>query len=62
MEKITQTAGRDMLGDFAPLFAHVNDDVLFGEVRNESVPEASAKESLTSVAKIAQPKLNASLL
>ena len=30
-EKIVQTAGRDQLGDFAPDFAHFNDDVLFGE-------------------------------
>ncbi len=28
---IKQTAGRDSLGDFAPEFAHFNDDVLFGE-------------------------------
>lgn len=27
-----QTAGRRSLGDFAPEFAHLNDDVLFGEV------------------------------
>lgn len=27
-----QTAGHDRLGDFAPEFAHYNDDVLFGEV------------------------------
>ena len=27
-----QTAGRDNLGDFAPEFAELNDDVLFGEV------------------------------
>ena len=27
-----QTAGRDRLGDFAPDFAHYNDDILFGEV------------------------------
>ncbi len=27
-----QTAGRDSLGDFAPEFARLNDDVLFGEV------------------------------
>lgn len=26
-----QTAGRDSLGEFAPFFAHLNDDVLFGE-------------------------------
>ncbi|MCD7787134.1 MAG: carboxymuconolactone decarboxylase family protein [Oscillospiraceae bacterium] len=31
MEKIVQTAGRNTLGDFAPEFAHFNDDVLFGE-------------------------------
>lgn len=29
---IKQTAGRDALGDFAPKFAELNDDVLFGEV------------------------------
>ena len=27
-----QTAGRDNLGEFAPKFAELNDDVLFGEV------------------------------
>lgn len=31
-QKIVQTAGRDQLGEFAPEFAHVNDDILFGEV------------------------------
>lgn len=30
MEKVT--AGRDQLGAFAPKFAQLNDDVLFGEV------------------------------
>ncbi len=30
--KIVQTAGRDALGEFAPEFAHLNDDILFGEV------------------------------
>lgn len=29
---VKQTAGRDSLGDFAPKFAKLNDDVLFGEV------------------------------
>ena len=32
MEK--QTAGREQLGEFAPKFAELNDDVLFGEVMN----------------------------
>lgn len=31
-QKIIQTAGRQQLGDFAPEFAHLNDDILFGEV------------------------------
>ena len=31
-EKIVQTAGRTQLGEFAPEFAHLNDDILFGEV------------------------------
>ena len=30
--KVKQTAGRDSLGTFAPKFAEINDDVLFGEV------------------------------
>lgn len=30
--KINQTAGRKALGDFAPQFAAINDDILFGEV------------------------------
>ena len=31
MGKIVQTAGRTALGEYAPQFAHFNDDVLFGE-------------------------------
>ena len=31
-EKIVWTAGRTQLGEFAPKFAELNDDVLFGEV------------------------------
>ena len=44
-EKITQTAGRDQLGDFAPMFAHLNDDVLFGEVWNESAIDVKTSAS-----------------
>ena len=33
-EKITQNAGRTQLGEFAPKFGELNDDVLFGEVWN----------------------------
>lgn len=31
-QKVIQTAGRDALGEFAPEFARLNDEVLFGEV------------------------------
>ena len=31
-QKIKQTAGREQLGEFAPKFAELNDDILFGEV------------------------------
>ncbi len=31
-QPVKQTAGRDQLGSFAPKFAELNDDVLFGEV------------------------------
>ena len=42
-EKIVQTAGRNQLGEFAPMFAHLNDDVLFGEVWNEESPQEMFK-------------------
>lgn len=44
-EKITQTAGRNQLGDFAPVFAHLNDDVLFGEVWNEASDAKTEKDA-----------------
>lgn len=49
-EKITQTAGRNQLGDFAPMFAHLNDDVLFGEVWNEEAVDVKTKCIITVVA------------
>lgn len=49
-EKIVQTAGRDSLGDFAPMFAHLNDDVLFGEVWNAGVIDVKTRCIITVVA------------
>ena len=49
-EKITQTAGRAQLGDFAPMFAHLNDDVLFGEVWNDNAVDIKTKCIITVVA------------
>ena len=50
MEKITQTAGRDQLGSFAPDFAHFNDDVLFGENWNNHDIDLKTRCILTVVA------------
>lgn len=48
-EKITQTAGRAQLGEFAPMFAHLNDDVLFGEVWNAEAIDLKTKCIVTVV-------------
>ena len=45
MAKITQTAGRNALGEFAPQFAHFNDDVLFGENWNRIYPAEERKRN-----------------
>ena len=34
-EQIVQTAGRDQPGQAVPMFAHLNGDILFGDVLNE---------------------------
>ena len=60
-EKITQTAGRDQLGDFAPMFAHLNDDVLFGEVWNESAIDIKTKCIITVVSLMASGITDSSL-
>lgn len=50
MSKITQTAGRDQLGAFAPDFAHFNDDVLFGENWNNGDIDLKTRCIVTVVA------------
>ena len=44
---IKQTAGRDQLGEFAPKFAELNDDVLFGEVWNREGLSPKLRSILT---------------
>ena len=46
--KIIQTAGREQLGDFAPGFTHLNDDILFGEVWNEEAIDIKTKCIITN--------------
>jgi len=52
-EKIVQTAGRKALGDFAPEFAHFNDDVLFGENWNNEDLDLKTRCLITVVALMA---------
>lgn len=45
-----QTAGRNALGEFAPKFAELNDDVLFGEVWSREDKLSPRDRSLVTVA------------
>ena len=61
--KITQTAGRQQLGEFASEFARLNDDVLFGEVWSRNHLLSLRDRSLVTVtALIAQGITDISLL
>ncbi|MBY7147461.1 carboxymuconolactone decarboxylase family protein, partial [Levilactobacillus brevis] len=44
-----QTAGRDKLGDFAPKFAELNDDVLFGQVWSRESELPAHQRSLITI-------------
>ena len=46
---VKQTAGRDALGTFAPKFAELNDDVLFGQVWNRTDKLSLRDRSLVTV-------------
>ena len=50
MKKITQDAGRKALGEFAPDFAHYNDDILFGENWNNGDIDHKTRCIITVVA------------
>ena len=47
MNKVT--AGRDELGEFAPKFAQLNDDVLFGEVWSRQAELSPRDRSMVTV-------------
>lgn len=61
-KNIVQTAGRDRLGDFAPMFAHLNDDVLFGEVWNDETLSIKTQCIITVVALMASGITDSSLV
>ena len=60
-EKIVQTAGRNQLGEFAPEFAHFNDDVLFGENWNNQDIDVKTRCIITVVALMSQGITDSSL-
>ncbi len=61
MKKVTQTAGRNALGEFAPEFAHFNDDVLFGENWNNEDIDLKTRSIITVVALMASGVTDSSL-
>ena len=61
MKKITQKAGRDSLGEFAPQFAHFNDDILFEENWNNEDIDLKTRCIITVVALISQGIVDSSL-
>lgn len=58
---IKQTAGRDRLGNFAPDFAHFNDDILFGENWNIEAIDLKTRCLLTVTTLIASGITDSSL-
>ena len=60
-KKITQTAGRNQLGNFAPEFAHFNDDILFGENWNNTDIDTKTRSIITMTALISQGITDSSL-
>lgn len=61
-EKIVQTAGRQALGEFAPEFAHYNDDILFGENWNNQDIDLKTRCIITMVALMSQGITDSSLV
>lgn len=61
MAKIVQTAGRNTLGEFAPEFAHFNDDILFGENWNNEDIDLKTRSIITVVTFVAQGITDSSL-
>lgn len=58
--KIKQTAGRDSLGEFAPKFAGLNDDVLFGEVWSDDTLSLKTRSMLTITALVSKGIIDSS--
>ena len=61
MAKIVQTAGKNALGEFAPEFAHFNNDVLFGENWNNEDIDLKTRCIITVVALMSSGVTDSSL-
>ena len=61
MDKIVQTAGKNQLGEFAPEFAHYNDDILFGENWNNQDIDTKTRSIITVVALMSSGILDSSI-
>ncbi len=61
-KKIVQTAGREQLGGFAPKFAELNDDVLFGEVWSRTDKLGLRDRSLVTITSLISQSITDSSL
>lgn len=61
MSKIEQKAGREKLGEFAPEFAHFNDDILFGQNWNNEDIDLKTRSIVTVVSLMSQGITDSSL-
>ena len=58
--KVKQTAGRDSLGEFAPKFAELNDDVLFGEVWSDDTLPLKTRSIITVTSLVSKGLIDSS--
>ena len=58
--KVIQTAGRESLGEFAPEFAKLNDDVLFGEVWSDDTLSLKTRSIITITSLVSKGLIDSS--
>ena len=58
--RIKQTAGRESLGEFAPEFARLNDDVLFGEVWSDDTLPLKMRSIITITSLVSKGMIDSS--
>ena len=58
--KIKQSAGRESLGEFAPEFARLNDDILFGEVWSDETLPLKTRSIITITSLVSKGLIDSS--